>query len=99
MAATAIQGTGEAGVAPTQRLTSWCRGREVYLRGEMADISQFSIFIYQRKLGHWRAAITPKSRNDGVVRGEVRSLVTPDDCASESEAELAAAKLIRKLRR
>src|SRR5450755_1300604 len=27
--------------APTQRLTSWCRGREVCLRGDMADISIF----------------------------------------------------------
>jgi hypothetical protein len=65
----------------------------------MTHISEFTIVTYQRKPGHWRAAVTPKSRTDGVVRGEVRSLVTPDDCASESEAELAAAKLIKKLRR
>ena len=63
----------------------------------MADITKFSIVTYERRPGHWRAAITPKSRTDGVVRGEVRSLVTPDDCASESEAELAAQKLIRRL--
>src|SRR5450755_4929362 len=49
--------------APTQRLTSWCRGREVCLRGDMADISQYSIVTYERKPGHWRAAITPIRRS------------------------------------
>jgi hypothetical protein len=64
----------------------------------MADISKFSIIAYERKPGHWRAAIIPKGRSVVVDAGEtVRSVVTPDDCASESEAELAAQKLIRKL--
>src|SRR5450432_3099151 len=36
---------GEAGAAPTQRLTSWCRGREVCLRGNMADISIFDCYL------------------------------------------------------
>ena len=63
----------------------------------MAHISEFTIVIYQRKPGHWRAAITPKARTQSVVRSEVRSVVTPDDSASESEAELAAQKLIRRL--
>ena len=63
----------------------------------MADISQFSIVTYERKPGHWRAAIIPKARSENVVRGEVRSVVTPDDYASESDAQFAAQKLVRKL--
>jgi hypothetical protein len=50
------------------------------------------------KPGCWRAAITRKVRSRDVVGGDkVQSVVTPDDYASESEAELAAQKLIRKL--
>lgn len=64
----------------------------------MADISQFSIVTYERKPGCWRAAITRKGRAGMVVGGDkVRSVVTPDDYASESDAQLAAEKLIRKL--
>jgi hypothetical protein len=63
----------------------------------MADISKFSIVTYERKPGHWRAAVTPKARTQSVVRSEVLSVVTPDDYGSESEAELAAQKLIRRL--
>jgi hypothetical protein len=64
----------------------------------MADISKFSIITYERKPGRWRAAIIPKSRAGIIDAGDaVRSVVTPDDCASESEAELAAQKLIRRL--
>jgi hypothetical protein len=63
---------------------------------QMTDISEFSIVTYERKPGCWRAAIT---RKGGTVVGgdKVRSLVTPDDYASESDAQLAAQKLIRKL--
>ena len=53
----------------------------------MAHISGFTIVTYQRKPGHWRAAITPKARS--FVPGEVCSVVTPDDYESESKAELA----------
>jgi hypothetical protein len=64
----------------------------------MARISEFSIVTYQRKPGHWRAAITRKARAGSVVPGdEVRSVVTPDDYPSESEAEQAAHKLISRL--
>jgi len=64
----------------------------------MAHISEYSIVTYQRKPGCWRAAITRKVRAGTAVRGDtVLSVVTPDDYASESEAELAAEKLIRKL--
>jgi hypothetical protein len=71
---------------------------DVFRGGSVADISKFSIIVYERKPGHWRAAIIPKGRSVMVDAGEtVRSVVTPDDCASESEAELAAQKLIRKL--
>ena len=64
----------------------------------MADISKFSIVTYERKPGHWRAAITRRGSAGSAVRGNtVLSVVTPDDYASESEAELAAQKLIRRL--
>ena len=66
--------------------------------GDLAEISQFSIVTYQRKPGHWRAAITRRTAAGSAVRGDtVLSVVTPDDYASESEAELAAEKIIRKL--
>jgi hypothetical protein len=65
----------------------------------MADISEFSIVTYERKPGHWRAAITRKvGAGIAVARDKVRSVVTPDDYASEAEAQVAAEKLIRKLR-
>jgi hypothetical protein len=50
----------------------------------MAIISEFSIVAYERKPGRWRAAITRKARAGSVVEGDkVRSVVTPDDYASE----------------
>jgi hypothetical protein len=63
----------------------------------MADITKFSIVTYERRPGHWRAAITPKARAERVVRGEVLSFVTPDDSATEPDAKFAAEKIIRKL--
>jgi hypothetical protein len=64
----------------------------------MADVSQFSIVTYERKPGHWRAAVTRKARTGTVVdAAKVLSTVTPDDYASESEAKVAAEKLIRRL--
>jgi hypothetical protein len=54
----------------------------------MANISEYSVVIYERKPGHWRAAISPKVLD---------SIVTPVDSASESEARLAAGRLISKL--
>jgi hypothetical protein len=64
----------------------------------MANVSEFSIVTYLRKPGHWRAAITRKVRAGIVVWGDkLRSIVTPDEYASESEARVAAEKLIRKL--
>ena len=57
----------------------------------MIDISEYSIVTYLRKPGHWRAAIFPNARIGECVGGErVRSVVTPDDFASELEAQLAA---------
>ena len=80
-------------------LTSPLIRRERVFRGaSMADISEFSIVTYERKPGHWRAAITRRAAAGSAVRGDtVLSVVTPDDYASESEAELAAQKLIRRL--
>ena len=65
----------------------------------MANISEFSIVTYERVPGHWRAAVTRNVRDGGAVGGnKVRSIVTPDDYASELEAKAAAEKLIRTLR-
>jgi hypothetical protein len=64
----------------------------------MADISEFSIITYQRRPGCWRAAVTRNRQAGMVVQGDkVRSVVTPDDHPSESDAQLAAQALIRKL--
>ncbi len=64
----------------------------------MADISKFSIVTYERKPGCWRAAMTPIRRPvSSTQSGTVLSEVTPDDYASESDAQLAAEKIIRKL--
>jgi hypothetical protein len=62
----------------------------------MAQISDYSIVTYERKPGHWRAAVIPKG--SGMDRGDmVRSVVTPDDFASEADAQFAAEKMIRRL--
>jgi len=76
-----------------------CPARESVSRGtSMAAISEFSIVTYERKPGCWRAAVTRKGDAEIVIGGfKVRSVVTPDDCASESDAQLAAHKLIRRL--
>ena len=63
----------------------------------MAQLSEYAIVTYERKPGHWRAAVTLKA-GSGMVRGDqVRSVVTPVDYASEAEAQFAAEKLVRKL--
>jgi hypothetical protein len=64
----------------------------------MAHISEFTIVTYQRKPGCWRAAVSRRDHARMVGSDTVLSLVTPDDYASESEAQLAAEQLIRKLR-
>ena len=62
----------------------------------MADIAEFSVVTYERKPGHWRAAVTRKVHGGTMAGGDkVHSVVTPDDSASESDAQLAAQKLIR----
>jgi hypothetical protein len=64
-------------------------------RWPMAHISEYSIVTYERKPGHWRAAISPKVL---VASGlTVHSVITPDDSTSESAAKLAAEQLIKKL--
>jgi hypothetical protein len=48
--------------------------------------------------GHWRAAFVRKALTGSAVRGDmVRNVVTPDDYASEEEAQLAAEQAIRKV--
>jgi hypothetical protein len=64
----------------------------------MAHISEYSVVTYQRKPGRWRAAVFRMPRFGILVDGAtVFSIVTPDDSASESEAELEAERLISKL--
>jgi hypothetical protein len=64
----------------------------------MADISQYSIVTYERRPGHWRAAITPYAHSGLFIRGRTTtSFVTPDDSASEPDAKFAAEEIIRKL--
>jgi hypothetical protein len=64
----------------------------------LAEISQFSIVTYERRPGHWRAAITPYRQSGAFIRGKTTSsIVTPDDFSSEADAKLAAEKIIRKL--
>jgi hypothetical protein len=65
----------------------------------MAQISEYSIVTYERQPGHWRAAVfRKKTRSRIAVDGTaVFSIVTPDDSASESEAEREAERLISKL--
>src|SRR5258707_15344045 len=36
---------------------SWRRFLEAVLGGDLAELSQFSIITYERRPGHWRAAI------------------------------------------
>jgi len=64
---------------------------------QLAGISDFSIITYERKPGHWRAAITRKVGSEAARGDKLRSIVTPIDYASETEAELAAEKMIKKL--
>jgi hypothetical protein len=64
----------------------------------MAELSQFSIVTYERRPGHWRAAITPIRRSGSFIQGRtISSIVTPDDFGSEPDAKFAAEKIIRKL--
>jgi hypothetical protein len=64
----------------------------------MGELSQFSIVTYERRPGHWRAAITPIRRSGTFIQGKTTSsVVTPDDFASEPDAKFAAEKIIRKL--
>jgi hypothetical protein len=64
----------------------------------MAEISQYSIVTYERRPGYWRAAITPYAHSGLFIRGRTTtSFVTPDDFESESDAQFAAEKMIRKL--
>ena len=77
-------------------LPSW---REPVIRG--GHDSHFG--VYDSRLSAQTGALArghcPKARSENVVRGEVRSVVTPDDYESASEAELAAEKLIKALLR
>ncbi len=64
----------------------------------MANKSQFSIVTYERRPGHWRAAITPFAPSGSFILGKTTSsIVTGDDSASESDAMLAAERLIKGL--
>ena len=70
----------------------------------MADKSKYTVVTYQRSPGHWRAAIKPDSHTPDLlsalyIRGRTTtSFVMPDDSATESDAMLAAEKIIRRFR-
>jgi hypothetical protein len=84
-----------AALAIRQALTSQRRRRVV--SWPMAQMSEYSIVTYEREPGHWRAAVSPKVLDRSRAPGKtVHSTVTPDDSASESEAKLAATRLIRE---
>jgi hypothetical protein len=64
----------------------------------MALISEYSIVTYERKPNHWRAAIIPTTRIGGADgTDQVRSIITPNDSATEADAKVAAELLIRKI--
>jgi hypothetical protein len=64
----------------------------------MADMSEFSIVTYERRPGHWRAALTPIRKPANFIKGRtISSIVTPDDSASERDARFEAEKIIRKI--
>jgi hypothetical protein len=64
----------------------------------MADQSQFSILTFQRRPGHWRAAISRKDRTAINMGGVMlKSFVTSEDFESEQEAEKSAQKAIRQI--
>ena len=63
----------------------------------MAEVSKYSIITYERRPGHWRAAIAPIRGSGKLVKGATSSIVTPDDFGSEFDANVAAEKIIRKL--
>jgi hypothetical protein len=64
----------------------------------MAELSQFSIVTYERRSGHWRAAITPIRQSGTFIKGRtISSIVTPDDFESEPDAKFAAEKMIRNI--
>ena len=64
----------------------------------MANKSLFSIVTYERRPGHWRAAITPFAPPGPFIRGKTTtSVVTGEDSESESDAMLAAEQLIKRL--
>jgi hypothetical protein len=64
----------------------------------MADKFQYSIVTYERRPGHWRAAITPIRRSGTLVHSQtITSIVTPDDFESERDAQFAAEKIVKNL--
>jgi hypothetical protein len=64
----------------------------------MAELSQYSVVTYERRPGHWRAAITPYRQSGNFIKGKTTSsFVTPDDSTSEPDAKFAAEKIIREL--
>jgi hypothetical protein len=91
-------GPGSGNPAGVDIAASQARGLS-QRRRPVAHISEYSIVTYERKPGHWRAAISPKLLvKSGAPGKTVHSTVTPDDSASESAAKFAAEQLIRKLK-
>ena len=78
----------------------WHRAAVCGLGGSrsMAAPATFSIVTFQRKPGHWRAAITSNDRSGIFILGiTVASFVTQDSFPSEADANRAAEQLIKTL--
>lgn len=64
----------------------------------MAQPSDYSIVAFERRPGHWRAAISTRRRDWTALQGEkVLSLVTSTDASSEVDAVVAAENVIRRM--
>jgi hypothetical protein len=66
----------------------------------MADKSRYSIVTYERRPGHWRAAITPIRRSGTLVHSQtITSIVTPDDLSPSVTLSLQPKRWSRTFKR
>ena len=64
----------------------------------MAKASDYRVVTFQRKLGRWRANITPIVQPATITRGAaLLGFVTTEDSNSEEAAVIAANRAIREL--
>jgi hypothetical protein len=63
----------------------------------MAKASDYTIVVFQRKPGRWRASVTPNIQPAARTQGAVLGFVTTEDSGSEESAVIAADKAIKEL--